>query len=69
MDKVNVSEVRFVKEFYPRLREDASTIKRYWAAIGKLPPIVVARGGVLVVSDKTHSSAHENTKCGAANAT
>lgn len=45
---MKVSDVRFVKEFYPRLREDNATIERYRAAIDKLPPIVVARDGILV---------------------
>ena len=45
---VNVSDVEFVKELYPRLREDDAAIERYRAALDRLPPIVVARGRVLV---------------------
>lgn len=43
-----IDHVEFVKELYPRLREDDAAIERYRAAIDKLPPIVVARGRVLV---------------------
>jgi hypothetical protein len=43
-----VADVEFVKELYPRLREDDAAIERYRAAIDRLPPIVVARGRVLV---------------------
>jgi DNA modification methylase len=45
---IPVEQVQFVKELYPRLREDHAAIERYRAAIDKLPPIVVARGRVLV---------------------
>lgn len=45
---IKTADVRFVKELYPRLREDDAAIERYRAAIDRLPPIVVARGGVLV---------------------
>jgi DNA methylase len=45
---MSVDEIQFVKELYPRLREDSAAIERYRAAIDKLPPIVVARGRVLV---------------------
>lgn len=40
--------VRFVKELYPRLRQDDTAIERYRAALDRLPPITVARDGVLV---------------------
>jgi DNA methylase len=40
--------IRFVKELYPRLDPDDTAIERYRAAIDRLPPIVVARDGVLV---------------------
>ena len=43
-----VESIVFVKELYPRLREDDSAIERYRAAIEKLPPITTARGHVLV---------------------
>lgn len=43
-----IDAVRFVKELYPRLREDDATIERYRDAIDQLPPIIVARNGILV---------------------
>lgn len=46
--KIKTADVRFVKELYPRLTEDNAAIERYRAAIGLLPPIVVARDGILV---------------------
>lgn len=46
--KMNVADVRVVKELYPRLEENNAAIERYRAAIGLLPPIVVARDGILV---------------------
>jgi len=46
--QIQVEAVEFVKELYPRLKEDDAAIERYRAAIEKLPPIVVARGRVLV---------------------
>lgn len=45
---IPVEQVRFVKELYPRLREDDAAVERYRAAVDLLPPIVVARDGVLV---------------------
>ena len=49
MEKVvGVGEVEFVKELYPRLKEDPGVISQYRAAIDKLPPIVLARGHILV---------------------
>jgi hypothetical protein len=45
---LGVDDVEFVKELYPRVREDDAAIERYRAAIDRLPPIVVARGRVLV---------------------
>lgn len=45
---MKVDDVRFVKELYPRLREDDAAIERYRSALDKLPPIVVARDGILV---------------------
>ena len=45
---IPIDEVTFVKELYPRLREDDAAIERYRAAIDKLPPITIARGRVLV---------------------
>lgn len=45
---LTVDDIEFVKELYPRLREDDAAIERYRAAIDRLPPITVARGRVLV---------------------
>lgn len=45
---IPVDSVRFVKELYPRLREDDAAIQRYRAALDRLPPIVTARDGLLV---------------------
>lgn len=46
--RMKTSDVRFVKELYPRLEEDNAAIERYRPAIDLLPPIIVARDGVLV---------------------
>lgn len=43
-----IDSIRFVKELYPRLREDDATIERYRDAVDQLPPIAVARNGILV---------------------
>jgi hypothetical protein len=43
-----VDDVEFVKELYPRLREDDAAIERYRTSIDLLPPIIVARGRILV---------------------
>lgn len=48
MPTVPTADIEFVKELYPRLREDDAAIERYRAAIDRLPPIVVARGRILV---------------------
>lgn len=45
---IPVDSVRFVKELYPRLREDDAAIERYRDALDNLPPIVVARDNILV---------------------
>lgn len=45
---ISVDAVEFVKELYPRLREDDAAIERYRTALDRLPPIVIARGRVLV---------------------
>lgn len=42
------NDVRFVKELYPRLKPHDDVVERYRDALEQLPPIVVARGGVLV---------------------
>jgi len=43
-----VAEISFVKELYPRLKEDDDAIERYRASIEQLPPIITARGRILV---------------------
>lgn len=43
-----VDKVRYVKALYPRLQPDDATIDSYRMAIDSLPPIVVARDGILV---------------------
>lgn len=48
MNEIAVSEVRFVKELYPRLKPHDDVVERYRDALDNLPPIVVARDGVLV---------------------
>ena len=45
---IPVDSVRYVKELYPRLKPIDDVIERYRDALDNLPPIVVARGGVLV---------------------
>lgn len=45
---IPVSDVRFVKELYPRLKPHDDVVERYRDALEQLPPIVVARDGVLV---------------------
>jgi hypothetical protein len=42
------SEVRFVKELYPRLKPHDDVVERYRDALDQLPPIIVARDGILV---------------------
>lgn len=43
-----IDKIRFVKELYPRIKPSDDAIERYRDAIDKLPPITVARGGILV---------------------
>lgn len=45
---IPVGQVRYVKELYPRLHPDDATIDAYRMALDSLPPIVVARDGILV---------------------
>ena len=45
---INVDAVRFVKELYPRLKPHDEVVERYRDALDQLPPITVARDGVLV---------------------
>jgi DNA modification methylase len=47
-ETIRCADVRFVKELYPRLREDDAAIERYRAGIDRLPAIVIARDGILV---------------------
>lgn len=48
MGTIAVDEVDFVKEMYPRLKPDDAAIERYRDSLDNLPPIVVARGRILV---------------------
>jgi hypothetical protein len=48
MKTIQVSSIRFVKELYPRIKPKDEAIERYRDALDKLPPIIVARDGVLV---------------------
>lgn len=45
---IPVGAVRYVKELYPRLKPHDDVIERYRDALENLPPIIVARDGVLV---------------------
>lgn len=45
---MSTSDVRFVKELYPRLKPHDDVVERYRDALSNLPPIIVARDGVLV---------------------
>lgn len=45
---VEVSSIRFVKELYPRLRPSDEVIERYMDALDNLPPIAIAKDGILV---------------------
>jgi predicted XRE-type DNA-binding protein len=45
---IAVETVRFVKELYPRLKPHDDVVERYRDALDNLPPIVIARDGVLV---------------------
>jgi hypothetical protein len=47
-ERITTESVRYVKELYPRLKPLDDVIERYRDALDNLPPIVVARGGVLV---------------------
>lgn len=48
VSEIACAEVRYVKELYPRIKPHDDVIERYRDAIDSLPPIVVARDGVLV---------------------
>jgi DNA methylase/ParB-like nuclease domain len=43
-----IEQIEWVRDLYPRLREDDAAIERYRTALDRLPPIVVARERVLV---------------------
>lgn len=45
---IPIQSIRFVKELYPRIKPNDEAIERYRDALDKLPPIVIARDGVLV---------------------
>ena len=45
---IPTADVEYVKDLYPRLKPDDDAIERYRDAVDRLPPIVVARGRVLV---------------------
>jgi hypothetical protein len=45
---LSLDALQFVPELYPRAKEDDAAIERYRASIDLLPPIIVARGGILV---------------------
>lgn len=45
---ISIDDVRYVKELYPRLTPSDDTIARYRDTINDLPPIIIAKGGVLV---------------------
>jgi hypothetical protein len=64
-----IEAIRFVKELYPRLKQDDAAIERYRAAIDRLPPIAIARDGLLVdgfhrwqahLAEKSHKIEVEN---------
>lgn len=59
---VLIDEIEYVKDLYPRLRPDDDAIERYRNSLESLPPIVVARGRVLV--DGYHRwQAHKRESC------
>ena len=45
---IPIGDVRYVKDFYPRLKPSDEVIERYRDAVDNLPPITVARGAVIV---------------------
>lgn len=45
---LRVEAIEYVKELYPRLKPDDGVIERYRSSLALLPPIVVARGRILV---------------------
>jgi hypothetical protein len=51
-----IENIRVVKALYPRLKEDTEAIARYRDSLENLPPIVVARDGVLVDGYHRHQA-------------
>ena len=45
---IPIQSIRFVKELYPRIKPNDEAIERYRDSLEKLPPIIIARDGVLV---------------------
>jgi len=43
-----IDQIRYVKELQPRIDVSDATIEQYRTALDKLPPVVVARGSILV---------------------
>jgi DNA methylase len=46
--RMRTDAIRFVKELYPRLKPSDEVIERYVDAIDMLPPIAIARDGIIV---------------------
>lgn len=46
--EIKCGDIRFVKELYPRLKPHDDVVERYRDALDQLPPIIVARDGILV---------------------
>lgn len=47
-EEIPCASIRFVKELYPRLKPMDDVVERYRDSASNLPPIAVARDGVLV---------------------
>jgi hypothetical protein len=45
---IRCADIRFVKDLYPRIRPIDDVVERYRDALDNLPPITVARDGILV---------------------
>ena len=45
---IKISEIKFIKELYPRFELDNETVNTYRNAIDKLPPILVSRNNILI---------------------
>lgn len=46
--EMNVEDVKFLKDYYPRQEFDNETVNRYRMNIGDLPPIIVTKDKILV---------------------